>query len=99
MFVRADLSKSQQAVQSAHAVIEMTRNGFIHPDSEHPSLVLCSEPSEQSLMDLSDMLSRACIRHIVFREPDRSNEVTAIATEPLNKGQRKLLRKANLLEL
>lgn len=99
MFVRADLPKIQQAVQSSHAAIEVARNGLIEGDSEHPSLVLCSEPSEEKILERAHSFKMAGIRHVVFREPDRHNEVTAVATEPLTKAQRRLLRKSSLLEL
>lgn len=99
MIVRQDLSRSQQAVQAIHAAVEATRRGLIPSGIEHPSLVLCGEPNEDILGQLSDQLKQLGIRHIPFREPDRNDELTALATEPLTKAQRRRLRNLSLLTL
>jgi hypothetical protein len=39
--------------------------------------------SERDLLAAADRLERAGIRFALFREPDRDNEPTALATEPL----------------
>jgi len=38
------------------------------------------------------------IRTTLFREPDRNNEATALATEPLGQEARRIFRKWKLLE-
>ena len=82
VLVRTDLPVLQIAVQSVHAAIEATRN-FLLADSEHPHLVLCGVPSAQRLLAAADYLFLRGVRHTLFREPDRNNEPTALATEPL----------------
>lgn len=82
VLVRTDLPPGQIAVQATHAAIEAARR-FLPPDSEHPHLVLCGVPSAERLLAAADYLFRRSVRHTVFREPDRGNEPTALATEPL----------------
>lgn len=82
---RADLDEGQRAVQAAHAAIELClRHGPAlagwHAQSSH--LVILLARDERHLVTL---WQRAEVRGLVvatFREPDRANEVTAIAIEP-----------------
>lgn len=99
MVVRRDLSGSQQAVQGIHAAIEAARSGLIPRDVEHPHLVLAGVESEAALYLLSRKLEAAGVAHSVFREPDIGNEMTALATEPLDRRDAGFLRKLRLLEL
>jgi hypothetical protein len=69
-------------VQTAHAAIEAARL-FLLPEQTHPYLVLCRVASERELLAAADRLERAGVRFTIFREPDRNNEATALATEPL----------------
>jgi hypothetical protein len=77
-------------VQAAHAAIEAVRQ-FLSADNSHPHLVLCRVSSEQALLAAADRLERAGIRFSLFREPDRANEFTALATEPLSSERRAVL--------
>jgi hypothetical protein len=77
-------------VQALHAGIEAART-FLPSSVEHPHLVLCAVDSEQRLLAAADRLFRRSIRHIIFREPDRANEATALATEPLPAWRRGIL--------
>jgi len=43
-------------------------------------------------------LSAEGLRLIVWREPDKNNEITAIATEPIFGAKRKLFKKLQLLK-
>ena len=45
--------------------------------------MLCRVATERELLAAADRLERAGIRFALFREPDRNNEATALATEPL----------------
>jgi hypothetical protein len=54
-------------------------------------LVLCGVPSADRLLGAADFLFRRGIRHTLFREPDRGNEPTALATEPLAGDRRRPL--------
>jgi hypothetical protein len=54
-------------------------------------LVLCGVRSAERLLAAADYLFRRSVRHALFREPDRENEPTALATEPLAGERRRLL--------
>jgi hypothetical protein len=90
VLVRTDLSPAQIAVQAVHAAIEASRQ-FLTPNCEHPHIVLCGIASEQRLLAAADRLFRRGIRLSLFREPDRGNEATALATEPLSGDPRREL--------
>src|SRR5262249_62270640 len=90
ILVRRDLPATEIAVQSAHAAIEAARL-FLSADIPHPHLVLCRVASEIALLAAADRLERAGIRFALFREPDRNNEFTALATEPLGSERREVL--------
>ena len=47
--------------------------------------------SERDLLAAADRLERAGIRFALFREPDRDNEATSLATEPLRAERRAVL--------
>lgn len=47
--------------------------------------------SERDLLTAADRLERAGIRFALFREPERDNEATALATEPLCQDRRAVL--------
>jgi len=98
VITRDDLPSIQRTVQATHAAIEAARNGLIEPTATHPHLVLCTSPDEISLSQQADALTSAGIRVTLFHEPDRNNELTAIATEPLCNRRRKLLRRLPLLQ-
>ncbi|MEM9347587.1 MAG: peptidyl-tRNA hydrolase [Planctomycetota bacterium] len=96
VLVRTDLPPAQQAVQSCHASIEAARQ-FLEPDAHHPHLVVCGVRGEEALHQARDRLEALGIRCCAFVEPDRDHEVTALATEPLSGGRRRLLRRFKLL--
>lgn len=92
LVVRADLCPGQQAVQSVHAMRQfIAEHTGIEREwfelSNH--LALLSAPDEWSLLKLVREARQKGIRVSSFREPDRGNELTAIALEPRAK---KLLR-------
>jgi hypothetical protein len=64
---------------------------FLPQEQSHPHLVLCRVASERELLAAADRLERAGVRFALFREPDRNNEATALATEPLFPERRGLL--------
>jgi hypothetical protein len=84
------------AVQACHAAIDASRH-FLSVDSDHPHLVLCSVASEERLLAAADHLFQADIRYHLFREPDRDNEATALATEPLRGELRRKLERYRCL--
>lgn len=95
VFIREDLSHPQQIVQSCHAAIEAS--SLISPDSEHPHLVLCGVRSESELEKISARLRAYDIQFKAFREPDRNNEYTSIATEPISGNKRKIFKRYQCL--
>ena len=97
VLVRKDLSLPQQAVQSCHAAIEATRL-FITSQHSHPHLVLCGVRDESVLRREASRLEFDGVRFASFYEPDRGNELTAIATEPIVGEGRHCFRRYNLLD-
>lgn len=91
MFVRKDLSHSQQVVQASHAAAKIGEK--YHGDTY---IVLCGADNEEHLQGISEHLDRYSIDHEVFFEPDVA-AFTAIATKPLIGDARKPLRKFNIL--
>lgn len=93
-FTRKDFSTSQQAVQLSHACIEAQRK--FCPD-KHPSLVALAVKSEYKLK----WVIRECMVHgidfVIFRDTIHSNEITAVATEPLYDEKRKVFKRYSLL--
>ena len=96
MLVREDLPAAQQVVQSCHAAIEAARFLF-PPDSPHPHLIVCSVGDEPALWQRLHRLQRHGIRFRAFFEPDRANELTALATEPVCGPTRRVFRNLRLL--
>lgn len=81
-----------QAVHAAHeAGIHLADK-----NSDISSVVICSIPDEQGLIQAADRLASHGIRTTIFREPDLENQMTAIATEPLVKPARKIMSKYSL---
>lgn len=85
LITRADLSAGQQAVQAAHAMREFAEH---HPEIER---VWYRESNTLAFLVVSDeralgvLLKRARRRDVpaaAFHEPDRNNEMTAIALGP-----------------
>lgn len=98
MVTRRDLTPAQQAVQSIHAAIESARSGLISPTIPHPHLVYCGVKNELALQGYAEKLSSAGIALSCFYEPDRNNELTAIATGPIHGDQRRLFRNLQLIK-
>ena len=96
VIVRTDLSNSQQAVQSCHAVIEMTRENKIV--GEHPSVIICGVKSEDKLKNAISRLQDNNVFFKEFREPDIGHQLTAVATEPIYGDDRKIFRKYQLIK-
>lgn len=92
VLTRRDLSKSQQAVQTGHAVAELTlrgqRNGW-----DNGTLVYLGVDNLQELLIWKSKLEYKELPHTEFREPDIGNEITAIAS--VNSG--KMFSKLKLL--
>ena len=88
---RKDLSKSQQAVQAGHALAEFILNR--NTEWDNGTLVYLQVSDENELKRLLLSLESSNIDYVKFREPDRDNEITAIASL----GSNKFFKKLNLL--
>lgn len=81
-----------QAVHAAHeAGIHLADK-----NADISSVVLCSIPNEESLLQAQQRLESRGIKTVLFREPDADNQATALATEPLPHHMRKALSKYKL---
>jgi hypothetical protein len=92
--VRANLSPGQQATQACHALRQFAEEHPAidrewHRESNH--LALLTVDDEEALTCLLERARRSGIRHVVFREPDIGDALTAIALEP-GAGSRRLCR-------
>ncbi len=97
LITREDLSAGLQAVQAAHALREFVRE---HPAvdldwyEKSNTLAFLSVEDEDSLKELLSDAQRRRIPVSGFREPDRDDELTAIAIGPQGKGLCRRLRLA-----
>jgi len=93
--IRTDLPINQQTVQAIHAAHDAGRF-FCSPKDSVPSVVVCRTPNETTLRREASRLEDLGIRVAVFTEPDRNNEITALATEPLGPESRRIFAKWQL---
>jgi len=78
VLVRKDLPKSQQAVQGGHAVAEFLLRGPV-TFWNNGTLVYLGVRDKHDLESWGGRLNDCGHDVIAFREPDRDNEITAIA--------------------
>jgi len=83
-------------VQSCHAAIEAARS-LLPAESPHPHLIVCGVHDEPALWRFLHRLQQHEVRFLPFFEPDRGNELTALATEPVFDDTRRLFRNLRLL--
>ena len=89
LVTRADLPAGQQAVQAAHAMREFVEH---HPEHdrawyrESNTLAFLAVPNERALGVLLKKARRRDIPVAAFHEPDRNNEMTAIALDHAGRG-------------
>lgn len=87
-----DLTPSQQAVQAGHVVAEYLLDSKCSRWRNQTLIYL----GVKNLYELEKIVSKFESNDVpfyVFREPDRNNEITAIATDQENK----IVKKLNLL--
>jgi peptidyl-tRNA hydrolase len=88
LIVRGDLPPGQQAVQAAHALRQFV---YEHPETDRVwfeqsnTLALLASSNEAHLGVIAEEAHRRRIPVACFREPDRNNELTAIAIGPQGK--------------
>jgi hypothetical protein len=93
--VRKDLSKSQQAIQGGHAVAEYLLRGRLS-SWDNVTLVYLAVHDEEDLKSWGEIFDVMCAWWISFREPDKNNELTAIAAL-LNEDEQKVVSDLRLL--
>ena len=81
-------------VQVGHALIESEKN-FPY-EGEHPYVIVLGTNTEESLKNALAKVEAEGIKCVPFHEPDRDDELTAFATQPLQ-DRPKLFRRYNLL--
>jgi hypothetical protein len=64
-----------------------------------PNLVVFGISNEKKLICVQEKLNTLGVKFRTFVEPDRDNEITALATEPVNGEVRKIFKKYQLLKL
>jgi hypothetical protein len=94
VFLRCDLPISQQAIQAAHAAIELGKNGL--SQTEHPSLVFLATKDKEALSSALAYASELGIKTFEFHEPYCEWGLTAFACEPITHRQRKMFKHFNL---
>ena len=78
VLVRKDLSKSQQAVQGGHAVAEYLLRGRLS-SWDNGTLIYLAMEDEYDLKSWGEIFDIMGAWWVPFREPDKDNELTAIA--------------------
>jgi len=87
----------QQIVQCCHAILEVGKS-LLLSDCPHPHVVVIAISDERQLFRCLDRLHRLAVPHRAFHEPDRQNELTAIATGPIAGQQRQIFRHYRCLD-
>ena len=95
MLVRKDLSKSQQAIQGGHAVAEYLLRGCLS-SWDNGTLVYLAAHDEEDLKSWGEVFDVMGAGWVGFREPDKNNELTAIAAL-LDKDKQKAVSDLRLL--
>ena len=93
--MRKDLPVAQQLVQAAHAAYESGLH-LCEDKSKVNHLVALEVGDEERLLEVHERLQGRGIEAILFREPDRNNEATALCTEPIWGNRRKIFSKYSL---
>ena len=95
VLVRKDLPKSQQAIQGGHAVAEYLLRGRLS-SWDNGTLVYLAVEDEDELKSWGEIFDLACAWWVGFKEPDRNNELTAIAAL-LDKDEQEIVEDLRLL--
>ena len=90
--MRKDLPVAQQLVQAAHAAHESGLH-LCDDKSKVNYLVALEVANEEELLAAHERLEDRDIQAVLFREPDRNDEATALCTEPVWGNSRKILSK------
>ena len=85
LITRSDLSPGYQSVQPAHALAQFSQtypSSFKEWYDREQNLIVLATTNEKQLLKLARLFSKASLDHVVFREPDIGNHVTAVAVGP-----------------
>ena len=95
VLVRKNLSKSQQAVQGGHAVAEYLLH-YRLSSWDNGTLIYLAAKDEEDLKSWGELFHLMYVDHVGFKEPDRNNELTAIAVL-LDREEQKMVGDLRLL--
>lgn len=96
IFVRQDLTPEQQLVQSAHVALVLG-NKLKRTDVSQLYFTVIGIPQLIDFRDVIKTLHKHGTKFESFYEPDQGNTLTAIATHPIKKSERGILRDYKLL--
>lgn len=96
VFVRQDLSNEQQLVQAAHATLVLGNK--LKRDVNELYFTVIGIPQLIDFRKVMNDLNTHGTQYETFYEPDQGNTLTAIATHPISKDQRGILKDYKLLK-
>jgi len=96
--VREDLGPVTAAVQSCHAAIECSSVFSLKDLPRHPAVIILGIKNECKLRRVCNYLVENNIQYVGFQEPDRDDELTAVATQPITGSDRDIFKKYQLLK-
>lgn len=98
VFVRQDLSREQQLVQSSHATLVLGSK-LKNKDVSELYFTVIGIPCLTDFPKIIKDLKKHGTEYVSFYEPDQGNTLTAIATYPIPKADRGILRDYKLLRM
>lgn len=96
IFVRQDLSKEQQLVQAAHATLVLGSK-LKRTDVSELYFTVIGIPQLIDFRSVMNDLNAHGTKYETFYEPDQGSTLTAIATHPIPKDERGILKDYKLL--
>lgn len=96
IFVRQDLSREQQVVQSNHATLVLGSK-LIDYDPTKLNFVLCGAKDLHEIEQIKASVNWNGIETVEFTETDLNNEVTAIASFPMSVSKKRCMRRYKIL--
>jgi hypothetical protein len=97
IFVRQDLNKEIQVVQSSHAALVLGHKLKEH-DPHKLNFVICGAKDLTELNDIKNHIACEGIETVEFTEPDLNNEITAIASFPMTVSKKRCMRRYKILK-
>lgn len=97
VLTRLDIAQPHRTVQVAHAAYA-SRNAFGEPGRTHPNLVVCGVRDERELEAAFERLKEQGVPCCAWSEEDMGNQLTAVATAPLEGRGRRPLKDFKLVK-